>query len=84
MSEPTLYRKLPVCDGCGNTQSACIGFIRNGWHKCCPDCKHEVPVERCEHGNIDPHLGPYIGKDGTVTVGNYPCLGADLGGDEDE
>ena len=43
-----------------------------------------VTVERCEHGNIDPHLGPYIGKDGTVTVGNYPCLGADLGGDEDE
>ena len=47
-SEPTLYRKLAGCEGCGSTLSKCINGIRGGAIKCCPDCRHYVPVDVTE------------------------------------
>lgn len=45
MSDQTLYWK---CDG---TNPACRDGAKH--------LSHEVPVERCEHGMIDPHVVEY-------------------------
>ena len=41
-----LYRHLSECPGCGASLGRCTSGIREkGAIACCPDCKHEVPVE---------------------------------------
>ena len=41
-----------------------------------------VPVEPCEHGNIDPHI-TFINEHGSVTVLKQECPGAGIGGDDE-
>ena len=66
MSEPTLYRD--TTDNYDDKEM--VAYL----------VTHEalVPVERCEHGNIDPHIVFYT--DGTPWHG---CPGAGIGGDDE-
>ena len=65
MSEPTLYRFT----------NATPGRLDIEWYV---QIGELVPVERCEHGNIDPHY-PYYPVE---RMDPATCPGAKIGGDD--
>ena len=72
MPEPTLYQ--PDFDRMYDDERQMFDVIvKNG---------RLVPVKRCEHGNIDPHI-TFINEHGSVTVLKQECPGAGIGGDDE-
>ena len=69
MSEPTLYQ--PDLDRMYDDERQMFdGLVKYG---------RLVPVERCDHGNIDPH----ISKPGGGLFPAEWCPGAGIGGDDE-
>ena len=73
MTEPTLYRitiNEPDYDSCWRVPSRAGCSEVDVWF---------VPVERCKHGNIDPHE---VNHHGMIEKTEW-CPGAGIGGDDE-